>query len=113
MAKSKKKESLQVVAKKLQELLKRPITFLDDCIGEKVEKVLAAGKDGAVFLLENLRFHVEEEGEGVDKNSKKVKASPEAVKKFREALTRLGDVYVNDAFGTAHRAHSSVVGIQL
>jgi len=56
---------------------------------------------------------VEEEGEGVDKDGKKVKASPEAVKKFRAALTRLGDVYINDAFGTAHRAHSSVVGIQL
>jgi len=92
--------------------LKRPVIFLEDCVGEKVEKAVAQGKDGAVFLLENLRFHVEEEGSGVDKDGKKIKASPEATKNFRASLTRLGDVYVNDAFGTAHRAHSSIVGIQ-
>jgi phosphoglycerate kinase len=58
-----------------------------------------------VILLENLRFHVEEEGSGVDKDGKKIKASEENVKKFRESLTKLGDIFVNDAFGTAHRAH--------
>jgi len=109
----KQKESLKVVAVKLQELLKRPVVFLEDCVGEKVEKEVAQGKNGAVFLLENLRFHIEEEGTGVDKNGKKVKASPETIKNFRTSLTRLGEVYVNDAFGTAHRAHSSIVGIQL
>jgi phosphoglycerate kinase len=66
-----------------------------------------------VFLLENLRFHVEEEGSGVDENGKKVTASKENGEKFREQLTKLGDVYVNDAFGTAHRAHSSMVGVKL
>jgi len=86
---------------------------LDDCVGEKVEQAVSQGKNGQVFLLENLRYHIEEEGSGVDKNGKKVKANPDDVKAFRAALTRLGDVYVNDAFGTAHRAHSSVVGINL
>jgi len=63
--------------------------------------------------LENLRFHLEEEGSGVDEHGKKVKATEENVKKFRESLTKLGDVFVNDAFGTAHRAHSSMVGVNL
>jgi len=66
-----------------------------------------------VFLLENLRFHIEEEGRGVDKDGKAVKASEADIKKFREELTKLGDIFVNDAFGTAHRPHSSVVGIKL
>jgi len=109
----KKKESMKVVAEKLQDLMKRKVIFLDECVGEKVEKAVAQAKDGDVFLLENLRFHVEEEGSGVDKSGKKIKASPEAVKAFRASLTRLGDVYVNDAFGTAHRAHSSMVGVNL
>ena len=68
---------------------------------------------GSVILLENLRFHIEEEGKGVDGTGKKVKASAEAVETFRASLTKLGDVYVNDAFGTAHRAHSSMVGVNL
>jgi len=86
---------------------------LEDCVGEDVEKAVVAGKDGAVFLLENLRFHIEEEGTGKDQDGKTIKASPESVAKFRESLTRLGDVFVNDAFGTAHRAHSSMVGVNL
>ena len=57
------------------------------------------------MLLENLRFHVEEEGKGVDADGNKVTASEEDVAKFRASLSSLGDVYVNDAFGTAHRAH--------
>ena len=60
---------------------------------------------GSVILLENLRFHLEEEGSGKDSAGKKAKASESAVKSFRASLTKLGDVYVNDAFGTAHRAH--------
>jgi len=61
-------------------------------------------------LLENLRFHVEEEGKGVDANGNKIKATPEKIEAFRKSLKSLADVYVNDAFGTAHRAHSSMVG---
>ncbi len=68
---------------------------------------------GSVILLENLRFHVEEEGKGKDTSGKKIKASDADVQAFRASLTKLGDVYVNDAFGTAHRAHSSMVGIDL
>jgi len=61
-------------------------------------------------LLENLRFHLAEEGKG-ELNGQKVKADPAAVKTFRDSLSRMGDIYVNDAFGTAHRAHSSMVGV--
>ncbi|KAL1413041.1 phosphoglycerate kinase [Vanrija albida] len=107
------KFSLKPVATKLAELLKRDVKFLPDCVGPEITAAVNEGKDGQVFLLENLRFHVEEEGKGVDKDGNKIKADPAAVKKFREELTSLGDVYINDAFGTAHRAHSSVVGIDL
>ncbi|RSH81607.1 phosphoglycerate kinase [Saitozyma podzolica] len=106
------KYSLKPVATKLSELLKRDVTFLPDCVGEEVKSAVLAGKDGQVFLLENLRFHVEEEGKG-KKGEEKIKADPEATKKFQEQLTELGTVYVNDAFGTAHRAHSSMVGVKL
>jgi len=86
---------------------------LDDCVGEEVEKRCNSSHGGEIILLENLRFHLEEEGSGVDKDGKKVKAKDEDVKKFRESLTKLGDIFINDAFGTAHRAHSSMVGINL
>ncbi len=65
------------------------------------------------LLLENLRFHIEEEGKVKKEDGSSVKADPEAVKAFRASLTKLGDVYVNDAFGTAHRAHSSITGVAL
>merc|ERR1712203_1045826 len=65
---------------------------------------------GSVILLENLRFHVEEEGKGVDADGNKLKADAAKVTKFRASLRKLSDVYCNDAFGTAHRAHSSMVG---
>lgn len=106
------KFSLAPVADELSKLLGKKVNFLDDCVGEKVEKEVKSGEDGAIFLLENLRFHAEEEG-SQKKDGKKIKASPEAVKKFRDQLTALADVYVNDAFGTAHRAHSSMVGVEL
>lgn len=68
--------------------------------------------DGSVFLLENVRFYAEEEGKGVKEDGSKFKPEGDAITAFREKLTKHGDVYVNDAFGCAHRAHSSVVGIQ-
>jgi phosphoglycerate kinase len=107
------KFSLKPVAKKLEELLGKPVKFLPDCVGPEVEAECAALKPGEVALLENLRFHIEEEGKVKNKDGTTAKADPEKVSAFRASLTKLGDVYVNDAFGTAHRAHSSVVGVDL
>jgi phosphoglycerate kinase len=107
------KFSLKPVAKKLEELLGKPVKFLNDCVGPEVEAACAALKPGEVVLLENLRFHIEEEGKVKNKDGGKTKAEPEKVEAFRASLTKLGDLYVNDAFGTAHRAHSSVVGVDL
>eukprot|EP01027_Heterolobosea_sp_BB2_P020412 GEZU01029126.1.p2 GENE.GEZU01029126.1~~GEZU01029126.1.p2 ORF type:complete len:415 (+),score=200.65 GEZU01029126.1:114-1358(+) len=105
------KYSLKPVAERLQELLGRPVKFLNDCVGEEVEKECANPEKGTIILLENLRFHAEEEGSGFDENGNKFKPSKEAIEKFRASLSKLGDIYVNDAFGTAHRAHSSMVGV--
>ncbi len=88
--------SLEPVAKRLSEILGKPVKFEPDCIGPEVEKSAAALKAGDVMLLENLRFHAGEE-KGDDS--------------FAAALARLGDVFVNDAFGTSHRAHASIAGI--
>jgi phosphoglycerate kinase len=90
------KQSLAPVAARLGELLGRPVAFAPDCVGAEAEAAVAKLGDGDVLLLENLRFHAEEE-----KND----AS------FAAALARHADVYVNDAFGTAHRAHASTAGI--
>lgn len=107
------KYSLKPVQAELSKLLGKPVTFLDDCVGPKVEEEVSKAKDGEVILLENLRFHAEEEGSHKDADGKKVKADPAKVEEFRKSLTSLADVYINDAFGTAHRAHSSMVGIEL
>lgn len=108
------KYSLKPVAEKAAELLKRPVKFLPDCVGAEVEKACAALKPGEVVLLENLRFHIEEEGSiKNEETGEKTKADPAKVEAFRASLSKLGDVYVNDAFGTAHRAHSSMVGAKL
>lgn len=107
------KYSLKVVADELSSLLSKPVTFLPDCVGAETEAAVAKSTDGQIFLLENLRFHAEEEGSSKDADGKKTKADPAAVQAFRASLTKLGDVYVNDAFGTAHRAHSSMVGVDL
>lgn len=107
------KFSLKPVAEKLAELLGRPVQFLNDCVGAEVEAACSKLVAGDVVLLENLRFHIEEEGKAKKEDGTSVKADPEAVKAFRASLTKLGDVYINDAFGTAHRAHSSMVGCAL
>jgi 3-phosphoglycerate kinase len=88
--------SLAPVAGRLSELLGEEVVFVDDCIGEKVQKAVSALKEGQVLLLENLRFYPGE-----------TKNDPE----FARALAALADEYVNDAFGTAHRAHASTVGV--
>ncbi len=106
------KYSLAPVAKELQSLLGKDVTFLNDCVGPEVEAAVKASAPVSVILLENLRYHIEEEGSRkVD--GQKVKASKEDVQKFRHELSSLADVYINDAFGTAHRAHSSMVGFDL
>uniref|UniRef100_H3CQC0 Phosphoglycerate kinase n=1 Tax=Tetraodon nigroviridis TaxID=99883 RepID=H3CQC0_TETNG len=108
------KYSLEPVAAELKALLGRDVAFLKDCVGPEVEAACADPASGSVILLENLRFHVAEEGKGKDASGNKVsKASQEQVDSFRASLSKLGDVYVNDAFGTAHRAHSSMVGVNL
>jgi len=109
------KESLTLapVARELAKQLGVEVFFSPVCVGEDIDKVVENAPVGGVILLENLRFHVEEEGKGVNASGEKVTAVPEEVKKFRENLSKhcKGEVYINDAFGTAHRAHSSMVGV--
>src|SRR3989338_3831386 len=88
--------SLKPVADRLSKLLKQPVKFIPDCIGEKVKTLITSLKDGEVALLENLRFYREEE-----------KNDPG----FSKSLASLAEIYVNDAFGAAHRAHASTAGI--
>lgn len=90
------KMSLAPVARRLEELLKHKVIFAPDCVGDEVKKIAQGLKKGDVLLLENLRFHPEEE-----------KNEPN----FSKELASLADFYVNDAFGSAHRAHASVEGI--
>jgi phosphoglycerate kinase len=108
-------ESLRLapVAAALGKLLGKPVASTSDCVGAEVEAAVAALKDGDVLLLENLRFHIEEEGKVKLEDGTKVAASKEDIATFRAGLTKLADLYVNDAFGTAHRDHSSITGLDL
>src|SRR6185437_2889200 len=90
------KQSLKPVAEAVARIIKRPVAFAEDCIGPAAEKAVAAMKPGDILCLENTRFHPEEE-----------KNDP----KFAAALAKLGDLYVNDAFSAAHRAHASTEGL--
>jgi len=98
--------SLAPVARRLAELLGKPVAFAPDCVGEAVEKMVAEMKNGDVLLLENLRFHPEEEGK---KDGEKM--GKEERQWFIDGLATLADIYVDDAFGTAHRAHASMAGV--
>ena len=89
-------QSLRLAAEKLAELAGKNVAFADDCIGEKAETAVAALKDGEIVLLENLRFYNEEE------------ANDDA---FAGKLAKVADIYINDAFGAAHRAHASTAGV--
>ena len=104
------KLSLKPVATELERLLGTKVEFLSDCVGDKIETACRDAK--GIVLLENLRFHVEEEG-AVKRDGKKICATPGEIAAFRASLSKLGDIYVNDAFGAAHRAHSSIVGVDL
>src|SRR5918992_2112607 len=88
--------SLAPVAKRLQRLLGKEVAFAPDCVGPTVVRMVARMNSGDVLLLENLRFHV-----GEEKNDEA----------FAQALAKLGEIYINDAFGAAHRSHASVVGV--
>lgn len=88
--------SLKVVAERLSELMRHPVQFVNECVGQKVEEAVSGLKSGDILVLENLRFHPEEENNDPG---------------FAEQLARLGQVFVDDAFGTAHRAHASIVGV--
>lgn len=89
------KFSLKPVVAELEKLLGKSVTFAPDCVGPEVEEIVNKADDGAVILLENLRFHAEEEGSSKDKDGNKVKADKAAVEEFRKGLTALGDVYVS------------------
>ncbi|MEZ0323120.1 MAG: phosphoglycerate kinase [Hydrogenothermaceae bacterium] len=91
------KYSLYPVAKRLERLLGREVKFLPDCVGSAVEEAISKAKHGDIFLLENLRFHKEEENNDQE---------------FAKNLAKLADVYVIDAFGTCHRKHASMYGIK-
>ena len=91
-----KEFSLRPIALRLEKLLKKKVKFLDDCLGERVEKEIERMRAGDIILLENLRFYKEEE-----------KNSPEFAKK----LSNLGDIFIQEGFGVCHRKHSSVIGI--
>jgi len=106
------KFSLGQIVPAIEDIMQDKIQFLNDCIGKEVQQEVGQAKDGKVLLLENLRFYLEEEGKG-EIDGKKVVAEMAAVDAFREQLTSLGDLYVNDAFGTSHRAHSSMVGVHV
>jgi phosphoglycerate kinase len=90
------KNSLKPVAAEVAHIIKRPVKFVDDCVGAQAEAAVAAARNGDILCLENTRFHPGEE-----------KNDPE----FVAQLARLGDIWVNDAFSAAHRAHASTEGL--
>src|SRR5258707_12647935 len=90
------KETLKSAAAALAEVIRNPIAFADDCIGEVAQKAVAAMQDGDILCLENTRFHKEEENNDPA---------------FVAELAKLGDIWVNDAFSAAHRAHASTEGL--
>lgn len=91
-----KRYTLASVSRRLQRLVKKEVTFLPDCVGPEVEVAVEKMSEGDIILLENLRFHAKEEVNNEE---------------FSKSLAKLADYYVNDAFGTAHRSHSSIIGI--
>jgi phosphoglycerate kinase len=102
------KYSLKPVVPELEKLLGKKVIFCNDCVGKEVEDTVNSASGGEVILLENLRFHPEEEGSYKDANSKKVKVDKEKVEEFRRALTALGDVYISEF--TLQRMLELVVG---
>lgn len=91
------KYSLEPVVPELERLLGKSVQFAPDCVGPEVEALVNKADGGAVVLLENLRFHIEEEGSSKDKDGNKTKADKAQVDAFRKGLTALGDVYISES----------------
>lgn len=106
----KPKFSMKPVQLIVAEKLGKDVNLLSDSCGEAVEEACKDPPAGSVILLENIRYHIEEEGKGVNEAGEKVKAGKDETAAFRASLAKLADIYCNDAFGTAHRGHSSMVG---
>ena len=87
---------MKPVVPELEKLLGKNVIFTDDCVGKEVEEIVNKATDGQIILLENLRFHPEEEGSSKDAEGKKVKADKEKVQEFREGLTALGDIFISE-----------------
>jgi len=101
--------SLNQIVPAIEDHLQRKVTFVPEVLGADTAKICGEAKDGEIILLENMRFYTAEEGKG-EINGQKVKATEAEVADFRNQISGYGDLFVNDAFGTSHRAHSSMVG---
>lgn len=99
--KSNPKYSMKPVIPELEKLLGKKVIFTNDCVGKEVEDTVNGVSDGGIVLLENLRFHAEEEGRSKDEQGNKVKADKGAVEEFRKGLTALGDIYIS-TFSSVH-----------
>jgi phosphoglycerate kinase len=97
------KYSLKPVVPELEKLLGKKVEFAPDCVGKEVEDIVNNATGGHVILLENLRFHAEEEGSFKGADGKKQKADPESIKEFRKGLTALGDIYISKLSCGAYR----------
>lgn len=104
--------SLKPVSCELQKKFGEPVRFISECVGDEVIRECSEAPERLV-LLENLRFHIEEEGKCKKKDGTSFTATIENQQIFRSSLSKLGEIYVNDAFGTVHRAHSSISGISI
>lgn len=96
------KYSLKPVVPELEKQLGVSVTFAPDCVGPEVEEIVSKADNGAVVLLENLRFHIEEEGSAKDKEGNKTKADKAKVEEFRKGLTALGDIFISKIFLLIH-----------
>lgn len=114
-----KELSLKNLTKKLDMLLGRCVIFIEECVGDKVEKQIQENEEkeeyhnGLIFLLENLRFHKEEQGFYINEEGKKIYCEEKELINFREKLSKLGDIYINEAFNISHLNDSSITGINI
>lgn len=105
--------SLKPVAKVLEELLARKIIFLEDCIGADVQTTCKNAQPGSIIMLENLRFHPQEQGFYRGVGETKVEIKKDIMRSFGNFLSSLGDIYVNDAFGASHTNSTSITGVDI